>query len=59
MKWVGHTACMDEMINAYNTLVGKPEGKRPLRRPGRRWEDNIRMDLREIDWEGVKWMLMT
>jgi hypothetical protein len=34
-------------------LVGKPEGKRPLRRPRRRWEDNIRMDLREIAWKGV------
>jgi hypothetical protein len=39
---------MGEMRNAYNILVGKSEGKRPLGRPGRRWEDNIRMDLREI-----------
>jgi hypothetical protein len=36
-------------------LVGKPEGKRPLGRSRRRWEDNIRMDLREIGWEGVDW----
>jgi hypothetical protein len=40
----------------YNILVGKPEGKRPLGRPRRRWEDNIRNDLREIVWEGVDWM---
>jgi hypothetical protein len=39
---------MGEMRNAYSILVGKPEGKRPLRRPRHRWEDNIRMDLREI-----------
>jgi hypothetical protein len=36
--------------NAYRILVGKPEGKRPLGRPRRRWKDNIRMDLREIEW---------
>jgi hypothetical protein len=48
-------ARMGETRNAYNILVGKPEGKRPLRRPRRRWEDNIRMELREeIVWEGVK-----
>jgi hypothetical protein len=39
-----------------NILVEKPEGKRPLGRPRRRWEHNIRMDLREIRWEGVDWM---
>jgi len=44
------------MRNAYKILVGKPEGKRPLGRPRRRWEDNIRMDLREIEWQGVDWM---
>jgi hypothetical protein len=42
--------------SAYNILVGKPEGKRPLRRPRCRWEDNIKMDLREIGWEGVDWI---
>jgi hypothetical protein len=40
------------MRNAYNVLVGKPEGKRPLRRPRHKREDDIRMDLREIGWEG-------
>jgi hypothetical protein len=42
--------------NAYRILVGKPEGKRPLGTSGRRWEDNIRMDLREIGWGGVAWI---
>jgi hypothetical protein len=37
-------------------LVGKPEGKRPLRRPRRRWMDSIKMDLREIGWDGMGWM---
>jgi hypothetical protein len=41
------------MRNAYTILVGKPEGKRPLGRPRHRWEDNIKMDLREIELEGV------
>jgi hypothetical protein len=41
---------MGETMNAYRILVGKPEGKRPLRRPRRRWVDNIKMDLREIGW---------
>jgi hypothetical protein len=43
-------------MNAYRDLVGKPEGKRPLGRPRRRWEDNIRIDLREIGWGGVDWI---
>jgi hypothetical protein len=47
---------MGEMRNAYKILVEKPEGKRPLRRPGCRWEDCIRLDLRELGWEGVDLM---
>jgi hypothetical protein len=42
--------------NMYRVLVGKPEGKRPLGRPRRRWEDNIKMDLREIGWGGMDWI---
>jgi hypothetical protein len=42
--------------NAYRILVGKPERKRPLGRPRRKWEDNIRMDLREIGWGGTDWI---
>jgi hypothetical protein len=41
---------------AYRILVGKPEGKRPLRRPRRRWVDNVKMDLRETGWDGVDWI---
>jgi hypothetical protein len=40
----------------YRVLVGKPEGKRPLKRPRRRWEDGIKMNLREIGWGGVEWI---
>jgi hypothetical protein len=45
-----------KMKNAYSILVGKYERKRPLGRPRHRWEDNTRMDLREVGWEGVDWM---
>jgi hypothetical protein len=49
---------MREMRNPYNILVGKYEGKTPTGRLRRRWEDNIRMDFREIGWEGVDWILL-
>jgi hypothetical protein len=52
MWWAGHVACMGEEIKVYKVLVGKPEGKRSLGRPRRRWEDGIKMDLREIGWGG-------
>jgi hypothetical protein len=45
-----------EKTNTYRILVGKPEGKRPLERPRRRWVDNIKMDLREIGWCGMDWI---
>jgi hypothetical protein len=47
---------MGAVRNAYNNMAGKPEGKRPLRRPRRRWEDNIRMYLMEIGWKSVDWV---
>jgi hypothetical protein len=47
---------MGERRNVYRVLVGKPEGKRPLVRPKRRWEDGIKMDLREIGLGGVEWI---
>jgi hypothetical protein len=53
MRQAGHVAQMGEMRNAYLILVGKPEGKRLLARPRRRWEDNIRTDLTKIGWECV------
>jgi hypothetical protein len=49
-------ACSTHGKNAYNMLVGKPEGKRSLGRPGHRWEDNTVIDFREIGWETVDWI---
>ena len=48
MRWAGHVARMGEGRVVHRVLVGKPEGKRPLGRPRRRWEDNIKMDLQEV-----------
>jgi hypothetical protein len=56
MGWAEHVARMGEGRNMYRILVGKPEGKRPLERPRRRWEDGIKMYLREIGCRGVKWI---
>jgi hypothetical protein len=53
MRWAGYVARMGEEIKVYKVLVEKPEGKRPIGRPRRRWEDGIRMDLREIGLGGV------
>ena len=54
MRWTGHVACMGEERGVYRVLVGKPEGKRPLGRPRRRWVDNIRMDFQEVGiWIGL------
>jgi hypothetical protein len=50
MRWTGHVALMREKRTAYRILVGKPDGKRPLVRPRRRWVDNIKIDLRETEW---------
>jgi hypothetical protein len=56
LRWAGHVARMGERRGAYRTLVGKPEGRRPLGRPRRRWENNIRMDLREVGWGCMDWI---
>jgi hypothetical protein len=56
MRLAGHVARMGEKRNAYRVLVGKPEGKTPLGRPRRKWEDNIRIELREIGWGGMDWI---
>jgi len=50
MRWAGHVACMGDRRGGCRVLVGKPEGKRQLGRPRRRWEDNIKMDLREVGY---------
>jgi len=57
MRWAGHVARMGEGRGVHMFLVGKPEGKRPLGGPRRRWEDNIKMDLREVGGDG-DWMEM-
>jgi hypothetical protein len=56
MRWAGPVARMGETRNAYRILVGKPEGKRLLGIPRRRWVDNIKMDLGEIGWDGRDWI---
>ena len=55
MGWAGHVARMGESRGVYRELVGKSEGRRPLGRPGRRWEDNINMDVQEVGW-GMDWI---
>jgi hypothetical protein len=55
MRWAGHVARMEKR-NAYRILVVKTEGKRPLGRPRLRWIGNIKMDRREIGWDGVEWI---
>jgi len=56
MRWSGHVACMGDTKNPYSIMDGKPEGERPLGGPQCRWKDNIRMDLREMWWDGVDWI---
>jgi hypothetical protein len=56
MRWAGHVARMGETRNAYRILVGKPEGNKPLGRSRYRWVDNIKIDLREIGWDGMDWI---
>jgi len=59
MRWAGHVARMGEERGVYRVFVGKPWGKRPLEKPRRRWEDNIKIDLRKWDvglWTGSSWL---
>ena len=56
MRWAGHVARMEEGRSAFKILTGKPTGKRPLRRPRRTWEGNIRMDLKEIGINRSNWV---
>jgi len=56
MRWARHVARMGESRGVYRVLVGKPEGKRPLGTPRRRWEDNIKMDVQEVGCGGMDWI---
>jgi hypothetical protein len=56
MGWPGHVACMGDRRGACRVLVGRPGVKRRLARPSRRWEDNTKMDLKEVEWGGVDWI---
>jgi hypothetical protein len=55
MRWAGHVACIGEGRGVYKVLVGRPKGRRPLGRPRCRWEDNIKMDLRETGIDEANW----
>jgi hypothetical protein len=59
MRWSGHVARMGEGRGVYRVLIGRPEVKRPLGRLRRRWEDNIKLDLREIGIDGANWIRLT
>jgi len=56
MRWAGDVACMGEERGVYRVLVGKPEGRRSLGKPRRRWVDNIRMDLQEVGYGYMDWI---
>jgi hypothetical protein len=56
LRWAGYVARMGARRKTYRILVGKPEGKRSLGRPRRRWVGNIKIDLREIGWDGMDWI---
>ena len=56
MIWAGHVARMGERRGVHRVLVGKPDGKRPLGRPRRKWEDNIKMDLQDVGCRGMDWI---
>ena len=56
MRWAGHVASMGKRRGVYRVLVGKPEGKRPVGRPRRRWEDSSKMDLQEVRRGGMDWI---
>jgi len=58
MSWAGHVVHMGERRSAYRGLLGKPKGKRPLGRPRRRREDNIKMDLQKVGWGSMDWIYL-
>jgi hypothetical protein len=58
MRWAGYVARMGVWRGAYRDFVGRPEGRRPLGRPRRKWEDNIKMYLQEVVWKDMDWIDM-
>jgi hypothetical protein len=56
IRWAGHTTRMGKKRNAYKILVGKPEGEKSLEGQRHRWLNNIKMDLREIEWGDMDWI---
>jgi len=56
MRWAGHVARIGDRRGACKVLVGRPEGRRTLGRPRRRWKDDIKIDLQEVGWKGVDWI---
>ena len=58
LRWAGHVAHIQQSRNAYRVLLGKPGGKRSLARPRHRWEDNIKMDLREVACDPREWIYL-
>jgi hypothetical protein len=58
MRWAGHVAHTGENSGAYRILVGRPERKTTLGRPKRRWEDNIKMDIQDVGWESMDWIVL-
>ena len=58
LRWAGHAACVEQSRNAYRVLAGKSEGKRPVGRLRYRWEDNIKMDLREVGFDPGDWIAL-
>jgi hypothetical protein len=56
IRWAGHVARMGARRGVYRILVGRPEGRKPLGRSRRGWENNTKMDLREVGWEGMDWI---
>jgi len=56
LRWAGYAARMEERRGAYRVLVGKPEGKRPLVRPRRGWQDNYKMDIQDVGFGDMDWI---
>jgi len=56
MRWAGHVVRMGKVRSVFRVFVGRPKGKRPLGRPRRRWEDNIKLDLRDVGIDGAIWI---